>query len=304
MAYPFTNLVFEGGGVKGVAYVGVLEVLEARDIRPNVTAVAGTSAGAITAALVAAGYTAAELKTTMMALDLRSFEDGRLEGPVRLIEKYGWYKGDAFLSWIRARLAEKAGSADVTFAQLQQATQTDLRVVATDLSTRRPVVYSAATAPGVAVAEAVRMSMSIPLFFAAVTSGGSVFVDGGAVWNFPIEIFDGPGGTNPATLGLHLGLFNQTPPPPVPVQDLLAYGKALYETITRVQTDYFERSDADVARSVFIDDLGLSATDFDITNKQKLALIDEGVKATTAYLEQYAGAIRGARVVSSGGEDG
>ena len=70
--YPFTNLVFEGGGVKGVAYVGALQVLEDRGIAGRVDAVAGTSAGAITAALVAAGYSAAELKTTMMALDLRS----------------------------------------------------------------------------------------------------------------------------------------------------------------------------------------------------------------------------------------
>lgn len=284
--YPFTNLVFEGGGVKGVAYVGALEVLAAQGIRTNVTAVAGTSAGAITAALVAAGFTAAELKTTMMALELRSFEDGRLEGPIRLVEKYGWFKGDAFLSWIRARLAEKLGSPDVTFAQLEQATHVDLRVVATDVLTHRPVVHSGASSPDVAVAEAVRMSMSIPLFFAALTSGGSVFVDGGAVWNFPIEIFDGQGGTNPATLGLHLGLFNQAPPPPTPIHDIVDYGKALYETITRVQTDYFERSEADIARSVFIDDLGLKATDFDITNQQKLALIDQGVKATTAYLQQ------------------
>ncbi len=285
--YPFTNLVFEGGGVKGVAYVGALEVLEARGIRAGVAAVAGTSAGAITAALVAAGYTAGELRTTMMALNLRSFEDGRLEGPVRLVEHYGWYKGDAFLAWIRARLAEKLGSADITFAQLQQATRIDLRVVATDLSTRRPAVYSAATSAGVPVAEAVRMSMSIPLFFAAVTVAGAVFVDGGAVWNFPIEIFDGPAGANPATLGLHLGLLNRTPPPPSPIHDAVDYGKALYETITRVQSDYFERSDADVSRSVFIDDLGLKATDFDITDQQKLALIDEGRKATTAFLDQY-----------------
>ena len=64
--------------------------------------------------------------------------------------------------------------------------------------------------------------------------------------------------------------------------------KDLYETITRVQTDYFERSLPDVARSVFINDLGLKATDFDITQEQKQALIDEGRKATTAYLSSYA----------------
>lgn len=284
--YPFRNLVFEGGGVKGIAYVGALDVLERRGVRANVGAVAGTSAGAITAALVAAGYSAAELETTMMALDLRSFEDGRLEGPVRVLEKYGWYKGDDFLAWIRARLAEKLRSPAVTFAELQRATGIDLRVVASDLSTHLPATFSPAVTPHAAVAEAVRMSMSIPLFFAAVASDGSLFVDGGAVWNYPIEIFDGASAST-QTLGLHLGLPGKAPPPPKPVHSLAEYGTALYETITRVQSDYFERSQVDVARSVFIDDLGLKATDFDITQEQKRALITEGTKATTAYLDGY-----------------
>jgi NTE family protein len=47
MAYPFTNLVFEGGGVKGVAYGGVLEVLDQQGILDQIQNVAGTSAGAI-----------------------------------------------------------------------------------------------------------------------------------------------------------------------------------------------------------------------------------------------------------------
>ena len=285
-AYPFTNLVFEGGGVKGIAYAGALEVLDRPEyaILPNVTAVAGTSAGAITAALVAARCTPAELEATMLQLDLGKFEDGGFEGPVRILEKYGWYRGDAFLAWLRRQLAAKLGSADVTFAELRSATAIDLHVVATDLSTHLPTVFSPATTPDVAVALAVRMSMSIPIFFAAVRWEGSVFVDGGAVWNYPIEMFD-VDGANPATLGLHLGLMAKGPPPPVPIHDLAGYGRNLYESITRVQADYFERSAGDVARSVFIDDLGLSATDFGISRQQKLDLIEQGRKATEAYLD-------------------
>src|SRR5579864_920356 len=54
--YPFQNLVFEGGGVRGVAYAGALDVLDRAGILSQIQAVAGTSAGAITAALVALGY--------------------------------------------------------------------------------------------------------------------------------------------------------------------------------------------------------------------------------------------------------
>ncbi len=51
MTYQFRNLVFEGGGVKGIAYVGAIKVLEEKGIMPNIVRVGGTSAGAINAVL-------------------------------------------------------------------------------------------------------------------------------------------------------------------------------------------------------------------------------------------------------------
>ena len=51
----FRNLVFEGGGVKGIAYAGAVAVLEDKEILPDIRRVAGTSAGAITAVLLALG---------------------------------------------------------------------------------------------------------------------------------------------------------------------------------------------------------------------------------------------------------
>ena len=62
MKYPFKNLIFEGGGVKGVAYVGALEALQERKILNNVKRVGGTSAGAINAVLIALGFTLKEIE--------------------------------------------------------------------------------------------------------------------------------------------------------------------------------------------------------------------------------------------------
>ena len=59
--YHFRNLVFEGGGVKGIAYVGALEVLDKEGILRNIERVAGTSAGAMVAVLVGLGYTTKEI---------------------------------------------------------------------------------------------------------------------------------------------------------------------------------------------------------------------------------------------------
>ncbi|XP_021364180.1 uncharacterized protein LOC110457300, partial [Mizuhopecten yessoensis] len=60
--YPFENLVFEGGGNKGLAYCGVVRVLEEIGAFPKVKRLAGASAGAMTAALLAVGYNSYEIE--------------------------------------------------------------------------------------------------------------------------------------------------------------------------------------------------------------------------------------------------
>jgi NTE family protein len=127
------------------------------------------------------------------------------------------------------------------------------------------------------------MSMSIPFFFEAVTFEGAVHVDGGAVWNYPIEMFDDPA-ANPATIGFRLENLSAPPPPPVPIHDLAEFAKGLWETVMNAQGGFYSRSPEDVRRSVVIDDLGLRATDFGLTNAQKQALIDNGAKATSVFL--------------------
>src|ERR1700712_3185367 len=69
----FADLVFEGGGVKGIGLAGAYAALVERGFEAK--SVAGTSGGAITAALVAAGYTPAELDEVLRNVPFESFKD-------------------------------------------------------------------------------------------------------------------------------------------------------------------------------------------------------------------------------------
>src|SRR4051812_30800047 len=95
----FVDAVFEGGGVKGIGLIGALTVVEEEGYKWG--NLAGTSAGAIVASLVAAGYNAAELKTLISGLDYHEFKQATaldhipLLGPVlNLFIKRGIYSGD------------------------------------------------------------------------------------------------------------------------------------------------------------------------------------------------------------------
>ena len=194
MSYHFRNLIFEGGGVKGIAYVGAMQVLEGKGILSNIQRVGGTSAGAINATLFALGFTNIEQRGILGNLNFNNFMDdswGVFRDIDRLINKFGWYKGDFFHQWISQHIKKKLGNANATFRDLRDAAKPDLYVYGTNLSTCFGEVFSVEHTPTVRIADAVRISMSIPLFFAAFRNlRNDVYVDGGVLNNFPIKLFD------------------------------------------------------------------------------------------------------------------
>ena len=179
------DLVLEGGGVKGIALVGAYTALS--EAGYNVHRIAGTSAGAIVGALIAAGMTSGDLKRVMREIDYGRFEDkGFLDhlglvgkGASLLFEK-GIYEG----SYLRAFMNDQLNALGVeTFADLRiddpGASPTDAKayrlVVMTSDVTRARLVrlpwdyeQYGLDPDEQRVADAVRASMSIPFFYEPV----------------------------------------------------------------------------------------------------------------------------------------
>lgn len=194
--YHFKNLVFEGGGVKGIAYVGALEVLNKEGILKNIKRVAGTSAGAMVAVLVGLGYSPKEINDILWSLNFQNFLDdtfGYVRDVDRLINEYGWYQGDYFRNLMAGFIKDKTGNGEATFADLKAQKYRDIYLIGADLSTGFSKVFCFEHTQDVKVADAARISMSIPLFFRAVqnvNNDGHVYVDGGLLDNYPIKVFD------------------------------------------------------------------------------------------------------------------
>ncbi len=332
MAYHFRNLVFEGGGVKGIAYVGATEILEAKGILPNIRRVGGTSAGAINALLVGLNYTPAETRQILSQLDFQSFLDdqwGMFRDTARLLTEYGWYRGDFFRRWIAERIAAKTGNPDATFndvhGQAERKGFRELFFVGTNLSTRFAEVFSYEHTPRWCLADAVRISMSIPLFFAAKRSvRGDVYVDGGLIDNYPVKLFDrqkyvddkalirippyyrahndalkaqgrgiNPYVFNVETLGFRLdsakeiAVFrDQAEPEHHKIDDFFAYVWGLVGTLMETQSSQHLHSD-DWQRTIYIDTLGVGTTDFDLSDERKSALAESGRIHTEKYFAWY-----------------
>ncbi|MDQ4049723.1 MAG: patatin-like phospholipase family protein [Actinomycetota bacterium] len=312
----FADLVFEGGGVKGIAFAGALAALEGRGFTHK--SVAGTSAGAITAALVAAGYSSAELDEILLKVPFKDFkdEDWRDRLPVighvaSALADWGIYEGNFFRSWMAGLLQAKGVT---KFGDLVDEEAEDpkhrwrLRVIASDVTHRRMLVlpndaeHLGVDPDELDIAYAVRMSMSIPIFFEPVkhknpdTGEEHLIVDGGMLSNFPVWLFDREG-REPRwpTFGLLL----VEPDPKVPIGhrlpgeehgaergSLLDYVKGMALTMMAAHERlYLEK--ATYARTIPIPTLGIGTTEFDITPERVRALYESGRNATSEFLDHW-----------------
>ena len=311
------NLVFEGAGIRGLAYAGTLQVLEERQLLAGVQQVGGTSAGALTALMVSLGYSSAEIADMIASTEFRRFNDGRfffMGGLVRMNKVYGWYRGRKLGDWIGQLVEAKAGDADLTFAQLHERGFKDLYVTGTCLNRQQLLVFSNATYPGMKVRDAVRISVSIPLYFQAVfidSLGQSyrrpqpnldVVVDGGITGNFPIFIFDSTfvdasrtpqRVANPQTLGIRIDSEPQIRADasdrelaPIPITEFSDYMAAFYnyvlENLNRPQL-----TDTDWARTVSVSSVGMNPRIRGLSAEQKARLVASGRTGITRYLEAH-----------------
>jgi len=314
------DLVLEGGGVKGIALVGAISVLEAAGYRFQ--RVAGTSAGAIVGSLVASGVPVAQLRTIMQETDFNQFKDAsavqRFTGPIGagidLLFKQGLYKGDYFHEFLAGHLKEAGVTtfddlrvdADAG-ASLPVDAQHRLVVMASDLRRQELVrlpwdlqrCYQ--VEPGdLTVASAVRASMAIPFFFRPfyMRRGGGkgranrhTLVDGGMLSNFPIDVFDRKDGGAPRwpTFGLKLSakVEDKTPEGSEDIKGSLGQVKAMIGTMTGFYDALHVGTPEVVDRTIFIDNLGVKSVQFDLDRPTQDALFESGRAAATKFLETW-----------------
>jgi NTE family protein len=318
------DLVLAGGGVKGIAHVGALKILEAHGYR-QFPRVVGTSVGALVGALVAAGVPAAEIEELILEFNFRRLRDPSLATrtpligrPLSLLFKRGAYKGDKVREWLAGELGRRGIT---TFGDLRTRAVENLGsplgprdwpfvVLATDIASGRLVRlpehyprYGIEDPENQLVADAVRASLSIPIFYRPFALHKALLVDGGVLSNYAIGIFDAEtpakarwptfgmtllGECESATLGRGfarsvwplLGLVPRTLP-------LLRFAEALVGTAIAGQDQGQLDRPGVACRTIRIDTDGFGVVDFEICRQRKEELIACGRRAASVFMKRW-----------------
>lgn len=314
------DLVLEGGGVKAPGIVGAITALVDRPNPYTFHRVAGTSAGAIVGAMLAAGITASDMAAMIDELDFTRLEDepsvfkhfpvaGEAIG---LLFNEGMFIGEVLREWIADTLAAHGVHTwgdlrdDDPGSALRPERRYKLAVIVSDVSRGRMLrlPWDYRSLLGVdpdeqSVADAVRASASLPFYFRpvrlkmdAATMGHDEITctDGGMLSNYPIDIFDRQDGRSARwpTLGIKLSA-KQT------IDDAnwsdtgnsFELAKSLLSTLLTAHDRVHVDDPAVAARTIFVDTTGFSSTDFDLSLADKRALFERGLRSGRRFLASW-----------------
>lgn len=284
--------VFEGGGIKGIALAGAAAAL--LDSGYRFERVAGTSAGALAASLIAADYTADELRRQVAKINWPALLDGVPGLRLPVVGKHiaflrggGLYRG-AELQRVWSRLLAAKGIS--TFGDLDPGR---LRIVAVDLTHERGVVLPdgleeyGIDASKFPIARAVRMSSAVPFVFQPVelqnrfTGDMSLMADGALGSKFPVELVDQLSDT--PVFGFRpfdtddVHRHNDIRGPASLAGAVMTTGMSARETLPRGRFESVHQVLVPAHRD---------SLDFNVNRREALEMFDEGYETGSRYLAE------------------
>jgi NTE family protein len=291
------DVVFEGGGVRGIGYVGALNCMEERGYQW--ARAAGSSVGALIASLIIAGYTARELRRILIETNFEKFRDRSgfrgipiIGKPLGVLVENSIYSGDYVENWVKELLEDKGVK---TFRDISEGGESPLKIIASDITRRCMLLLPDDLANyginpmSFPIAKAVRMSISIPFYFRPVKlrykNIFSFIVDGCVCCSYPINIFDVSGIPRWPTIGFKFA-NNKTSFTALGRTDTLSFLLDVADTMSHGQLSEHVLEKNKV-RSIEIPTAGVEVTDFDISREKSHLLYKYGYRSAMEFLKRW-----------------
>ena len=275
--------LFGGGAIRGAAHVGVLRALERLGI--ELSTIAGSSVGALVAALYAVGYTPNELADVFLSVNFELFRDISLG----FNNKFALSKGEVFLEWLRDLIERKYyGDAylkgqcrPVSFKDLDK----NLIIISTNMKDFTCKEFSSFETPDFEVALAVRISCCMPGLMRAVTLKDDLLVDGDLMkgkpmWSLSKNIQRSPDRILEIRLEGSFAGSDQSP---------IEYVNGMYSCITYSETSFIKSiyGNRDRFDYLVINTGNVVVVDFNYPPEKRQSIIDDGYRQTMEYFRDY-----------------
>ena len=275
--------IFGGGAIRGLAYLGAMQAM--KELGVTIKAYAGSSVGAVFAAFASLDYTYEEFREIFNEVNFDLFRDVRFD----LAKKFAISKGEHFLNWIRCGIEkkfyadkyEKGKNEPVTFKDIDK----DIFVITTNINGCEPYIFSKYTTPDFEVAQAVRISTSLPGLLEPFEYDKKVLIDGDMMKSWPMwrvsEILC-PKDCRVIEFRLEGAKFWTD------VKNSVEYLNAVFATLSNFATDYIMQTyqPKDKFDYVKIDTEHILPVQFSLPQSEREKLIQLGYDTTMTYFKK------------------
>lgn len=181
-----THLIFSGAGIKSLAYLSSLQLLESNNFLQlnNIQCFVGSSSGAMVALLLSLNYSIQELLKLFFLINLEQYQSIKLEN---LIYKMGIDDGNKLLILLNAFLKYKGFQNGITFKELFEKTKKTLIITGTNITLSKCEYFSFQTTPNMPVVIALRISMCYPFYYQPFLWNNCYYIDGAILDDLPIK---------------------------------------------------------------------------------------------------------------------
>jgi NTE family protein len=291
------DAVFEGGGMRGIGIVGAINCMENEGY--EFVRVAGTSAGAVIAALIAARYSSRQIRKMLVDTNFLEFMDKDklqrlpvLGKALGILKEKSLYSGDYLENFMDNLLQHKGVS---KFKDIYENGEYKLKIIASDITNKKSLIIpDDLPSYGIdpmefSIAKAVRMSSSIPFYFKPVQlhtpTGTAYIIDGSVTCNFPLTIFDVASIPRWPTIGFRFDIPDSAKDK-LKVNDSLPFLIAVAQTMFKKNTSEY-LNEENLIRSVIIPTYEISPTDFNLSKETAIHLYKSGYASAKKFLSNW-----------------
>ena len=213
--HKIKNLVLSGGGLQGISFLGVLKYLSENNLLNEIENYVGTSVGSLICFLLLIGYTYEELFNFCISFNMEKLvKDPNLDN---FLEFYGFESSNKLTYVIKRLMDNKNLSKDITFLEFFNLNKKKLTITGVCVNNKKLNLFNYENTPDMKILIAVTISCNIPILFSPIKYENKLWIDGGAILNYPIEISDDLDNT------LGIAIFDKQDLIEEDMEDILSY---------------------------------------------------------------------------------
>lgn len=183
----FKNLVLSGGGLKGALTIGGLKELEKDGLLDGIRNVLGTSIGSFLGLLWILGYSGEDMERIFCEVDFNKYRKVSIRS---LLSNFGLETGDEIIKFFKAIIKYKTGNSEITFKELEEKYGKSLIISAVQLNPTKTYYFCKENEPDMPVITAIRLSISVPIYFTPLKWKGKYYLDGSTIDHFHGNYFE------------------------------------------------------------------------------------------------------------------